>query len=198
MRILLESLLAIVAVDFVSGLVHWLEDTFWTEQTPVFGRWIVVPNSRHHRDGLAFVKNSWLQSSWDLLLSGLLVLLAARALGVLGWPVWLFVFIGVNANQIHKWAHLPRGAVPVPIHWLQRLHVLQSPVHHAAHHVADKNSHYCVVTNLVNPILDGIRFWRALEWLLVPVFGAPRREDLNRQGRFDRSPRQQQPQQGAL
>jgi ubiquitin-conjugating enzyme E2 variant len=178
MRIILEVLLAILAVDFVSGLVHWIEDTFWTEETPIVGRWIVLPNSLHHRDGMAFLKNSWIRSSWDLSLLGLLILFTAKECGVLGWPLWLFVFIGANANQIHKWAHTPRAAVPMPIRFLQRLHVLQSPAHHAMHHVRDKNSHYCVVTNMMNPVLDGTHFWRALERLLVPIFGAPRREDL--------------------
>jgi plasmanylethanolamine desaturase len=180
MRIFFEILLTLVAVDFVSGLVHWMEDTFWTEETPIVGRWIVRPNSLHHRNGMAFVENNWFRSSWDLLLLGLLLLLVAKAFGLLGWPVWLFVFIGVNANQIHKWAHMPRASMPAPIRLLQRLHLLQSASHHAIHHVGDKNSHYCVITNLVNPILDGARFWRGLERLLVPVFGAPRREDINR------------------
>jgi plasmanylethanolamine desaturase len=177
-RIILEASLTIVVVDFISGLVHWMEDTFWTEKTPVVGRWIVRPNALHHQNATAFVRNSWLQSSWDLLLVGLMVLIVAWGIGVLGWQVWLFVFLGVNANQIHKWAHMSGHQVPGVIRMFQRLHLLQSPAHHARHHAQDKNSHYCVVTNLLNPILDYARFWRGLEKLLVPLFGAPRRKDL--------------------
>jgi len=180
MKIIIQIVLAILAVDFVSGFIHWMEDTFWTEETPIVGKWIVCPNLLHHRDGMAFVKNSWWRSSWDLLVLGFLVLGAAKMLGVLAWPVWLFVVVGVNANQIHKWAHMPRKAVPSPVRLLQGLHVLQSPAHHAVHHACDKNRHYCVVTNILNPVLDGIHFWRGLERLLVPIFGAPKCDDLLR------------------
>jgi hypothetical protein len=30
---------------------------------------------------------------------------------------------------------------------------------------------YCAVTNYLNPVLDGMRFWRALEWT-IECFGA--------------------------
>ena len=46
------------------------------------------------------------------------------------------------------------------------------------HHSGEKNTRYCVVTPFVNPVLDRLGFWRGLERVLVPLFGAPRREDL--------------------
>jgi len=55
-----EAIGVILLVDLVSGLVHWAEDTFWTEKTPVVGRWIVAPNVLHHHDGGAFTRNNWL------------------------------------------------------------------------------------------------------------------------------------------
>ena len=165
MKILLfivEAALIILAVDFISGLVHWAEDTFWSENTPVLGRWIVTPNALHHRDGGAFIRNSWLRSSWDLLAAGSLILGMAWFLNLLSWHVWLFVALGVNANQIHKWAHLAPSRVPACVRLLQRIHLLQSPTHHADHHRGGKNSNYCVITEVLNPVLDGIGYWRDL------------------------------------
>ena len=80
-----QAAIVILLVDFVSGLVHWAEDTFWTETTPVVGRWIVEPNVLHHNDGSAFTQNNWLQSSWDLLVVGALILGLAWLLDQLLW-----------------------------------------------------------------------------------------------------------------
>lgn len=175
---ILLSFVALLAVDLVSGLVHWAEDTFGTEATPVVGRWIIAPNVVHHRDAAAFTRNGWLASSWDLLLGALLSGLLAWRLGWLSWPVVLFCLVGANANEIHKWNHLGSERVPSFVRGLWRSGVLQAPEHHSGHHRGAKNTRYCVVTPWLNPLLDRSGFWRGLERLLVPWFGAPRREDL--------------------
>jgi ubiquitin-conjugating enzyme E2 variant len=175
---LLEAVGVILLVDFASGLIHWVEDTFWTEDTPLVGRWIVVPNVLHHHDGSAFVRNNWLQSSWDLLTVGALIVGFSYLTNLLSWQVWLFVAIGVNANQIHKWSHVPPGKVPSWVRALQSLYVLQSSAHHVAHHRNQKNSAYCVITPVLNPVLKKMRFWRALDQILVRPSAAPRRADL--------------------
>jgi plasmanylethanolamine desaturase len=173
-----EAVGVILLVDFASGLVHWVEDTFWTENTPLVGRWIVTPNVLHHHDGSAFVRNNWLQSSWDLLTVGVLIVGFTYVTGFLSWQVWVFVAVGINANQIHKWSHVPPGQVPRWARVLQSLYVLQSSAHHIAHHRNEKNSSYCVITPVLNPVLEKMRFWRALDQLLVKPSAAPRRADL--------------------
>lgn len=172
-------LAALLLADFLSGLVHWIEDTFWTEGTPILGPWIVRPNVLHHQDGAAFVAKSWLASSWDLAAVGVGVVLGAWALGALTAPVWLFAIAGANANQLHKWTHMNRARVPAPVRWGMRLGLLQDAAHHGAHHRGDKNTAYCVVTPWVNPVLDRLGFWRALERAVVPPGAAPRRADLS-------------------
>ena len=174
----LEVTAVLALVDFVSGLIHWVEDTFWTEKTPVLGRWVVTPNVLHHHSPSAFVEKSWLESSWDLLLVGLAILAVARATHCLTWQVWLFAVVGANANQIHKWTHLPARRLPWAVRVLQRLRLLQSAAHHAAHHRGAKNTAYCVITPWVNPVLDRLGVWRRLEQLLVRKGAAPRRMDL--------------------
>jgi ubiquitin-conjugating enzyme E2 variant len=172
--IALEVIATWLLADFVSGVVHWAEDSYGRETTPVIGRWVVEPNLLHHRDPLAFVRRSWIASSWDLAAVGAMILAAAGLAGALTWHVVLFVLIGANANQIHKWNHMRRSSVPLGIRALQRLHLLQSARHHAQHHRGTKDSHYCVVTELLNPLLDRLGWWRMLERLLAPVLGLPR------------------------
>jgi plasmanylethanolamine desaturase len=60
---------------------------------------------------------------------------------------------------------------------LQRARLVQGPAHHARHHTDPKNSHYCVLTNFLNPFLDGVRLWEFLEWLILKVLGVRRRLD---------------------
>lgn len=187
MILLLQALAVVLLADFVSGLFHWVEDSFWSEATPLVGPWLVAANTEHHRDGLAFVAKTWWQSSWDLVLGGVVVCGAAFACGLLTWHVVLFAALVANANQFHKWAHMelfgkkvPKGArrAPLLVRWLQRAHVLQSPRHHAVHHRGRKNTHYCVITEWVDPVLDRVGFWRGLDRLFLTPRNAPRRLDL--------------------
>lgn len=159
----LELFLVVLAADFVSGLVHWIEDTFWTEATPLLGAWIVAPNVLHHRNGRAFLAKSWLESSWDLVVASLVILAVAGGFGLLTWHVWIFAFLSANANQVHKWSHRTDRELPSVVRALRRLHLLPSFEHHARHHRGAKDSHYCVLTECLNPLLDATRFWRGLE-----------------------------------
>ncbi|HEV8112311.1 MAG TPA: fatty acid desaturase CarF family protein [Planctomycetota bacterium] len=174
---IIECTLALLAADFVSGLVHWSEDTFGTESTPILGPWIVVPNVLHHRDAGAFLSKGWLASSWDLALGGLVIVVGAFLAGHLGPGVVVFAVAGANANEIHKWNHA-RSRAPLVARFLWATGIMQRPVEHARHHAGDKNTAYCVLTPFVNPVLDALGFWRAIERVVVPIFGAPRREDL--------------------
>jgi len=60
------------------------------------------------------------------------------------------------------WGHCANP--PRPVRWLQRLGVLQPAAHHAVHHRRPYGVRYCTTTTFLNPILDGIGFWRRLEW----------------------------------
>jgi ubiquitin-conjugating enzyme E2 variant len=168
---------AVLAADFVSGAVHWAEDAYAREDTPIVGKLIANANIEHHVKPRAFVARGWLESSWDLLLVGVAVIAAAWWMDMLTWPVWLFVILAVNANQIHKWAHQNPQENGRIVTFLQKLRLLQTQRHHAQHHRGEKDSHYCAITNALNPVLDFLGFWHALEWLIEHVTGMQRRPD---------------------
>jgi len=178
MSILLKLVLVLLLVDLVSGVVHWAEDTFWTTDTPVLGPVLVAPNLLHHDEPAAFVRFSYWHSNGQLLKVAVALLVVAALLGHLTWPVALFALIGGHANQIHKWAHMARRKVPAPVRWLQRAHLLQSVAHHYRHHGGERNTHYCTVTPLLNPLFDRLGVWRGLERLLATPKNSPRRTDL--------------------
>jgi len=175
--ILLEALAVLLAVDFLAGVFHWFEDAYAREDTPFIGPLVARTNIIHHHYPRYFTRLTWWQSSWDLLCLNIAIVFAAWTLGLLTWEVWLFAAIATNANQIHKWAHRTRQENGPIISFLQDIRVLQTPRHHALHHTNPKECHYCTTTNLLNPILDRLRFWEALEWLLAHALGIHRRPD---------------------
>jgi hypothetical protein len=175
--IALEIFGTILIADFASGFVHWLEDAYGHPDWPVTGKLVTRPNILHHHDPRYFTRHGWFHSSWLLLCVGLMIVLAAGLGGVLTWHVWLFAVLGGNANQIHKWSHRSVAENGALISLLQRLRLLQTPRHHAGHHTNPKNSHYCVLTDFLNPILDAIRLWDRFEEAIWTVFRVHRRVD---------------------
>lgn len=163
--------------DFISGCVHWLEDSYGHPHFPIVGRYVTKPDLLHHCNPRKIVTNSWFSSSDVLLVVCLVALVAAFAVGKLSPMVFLAATLGVNANQVHKWCHrtrLENGALIVA---MQKLRLVQSPRQHIRHHLGRKDSCYCVLTDFLNPVLDGCRFWRALEFLIATLFGVQKRDD---------------------
>ncbi len=177
MQVFLDIILVILAVDFGSGLLHWLEDSYGYPDWPITGEWVTAPNILHHQAPSAFTENSWLRSAAVLLVIGAVIVGVAWFVGMLTWQFLLFVAIGVNANEIHKWNHLPRKKRGRLVVALQDALLLQSAKHHGKHHVGSKDTHYCVVTNVLNPMLEAVRFWRRLERAIEFLFGVSKRPD---------------------
>ncbi len=170
--------LAVWAVtDFLSGVFHWLEDAYGRPTWPIVGRHVTKPNILHHYVPRAFVTNSWFLSSRLLLAICTAIVAITVALGVFNWMIALAMVLGVNANQVHKWSHRSRRENGPLVTLLQRLQLVQSPAHHQRHHLQGKDSNYCVLTNFLNPVLDGLGFWRGAEWTIQRVFGVARRND---------------------
>jgi plasmanylethanolamine desaturase len=167
----------ILLVDFLSGLFHWLEDAYGDETWPITGKLITQPNILHHHDPRYFTRYSWLYSARVLLGMGALIVGSAYLVGGLNWVTVAVVLIGINANEVHKWAHRTRAENGRLITWLQQVGLLQSPLHHARHHTDPKNTHYCVLTNYWNPLLERVGLWTRLEWLIDRLFGVQRRPD---------------------
>ena len=174
--------LVVFAAEFVAGFVHWFEDAYLRDTTPLVGKYIGRPNIVHHHYPRFMTRNTWWQSSWDLVLFSALIVAGAWSVGLLTWHVWLFAILSANANEFHKWGHRTRKENGRLISFLQDIKLLQSAKHHALHHTDPKNSHFCTITNVLNPVLDKIQFWRGLEWLLAKTIGLKRQPDTSIRG----------------
>lgn len=174
---LIKFFFTVFMADFISGLVHWLEDAYARPDMKLVGR-IAEENLRHHAKPREFLKKSWWESSSDLLLIGLMVILASLLTHTFSLWLLFFVLLTINANQIHKWSHQGPRENPRIVTWLQKNKILQTAREHAKHHSGEKNTHYCVITNYLNPVLEKIGFWKRLEDGIEFVAGIKRRTDV--------------------
>jgi plasmanylethanolamine desaturase len=179
---LLKFIGTVLAADFVAGMIHWLEDAYVREDTPLIGKRIARPNIVHHHYPRYMTRHNWWQTSWDLVLVSVALIIGAWFTGLLTWEVWLFAILSANANEFHKWEHRTCKENGPIISFLQDIRLLQTAKHHARHHTDPKNSHYCTITNFLNPVLDGMNFWNGLEWALAKTVGLNRREDTSVRG----------------
>lgn len=178
--VVLKIVSVVLITDFVSGLFHWWEDTYGHPFWPIVGTHVTRPNILHHYAPRAILAKSWILSSRTLLAIGVAIALVAWLAGALTWMLVLGLTFAVNMNQVHKWSHHRPQENPPLVRWLQRWGALQSPTHHRAHHIHERNTNYCILTNFVNPVLERVHLWSAIEWIVARVFGVKRRGDAQR------------------
>jgi ubiquitin-conjugating enzyme E2 variant len=161
--------------DFISGFVHWAGDTIGDESLPFVGKNFIVPFREHHIDPKDIARHDFVETNGNNCIIALVPLSTAFLIlpGKVGYLFFGCALMGflalfvVATNQFHKWAHSdhpPRVAV-----WLQDLRLILSPVHHNVHHALPHDRHYCITVGWMNPILNGMRFFRAAEWMVARV-----------------------------
>tara|TARA_A100001391_G_scaffold14169_1_gene8230 strand:- start:586 stop:1149 length:564 start_codon:yes stop_codon:yes gene_type:complete len=160
--------------DFVTGLFHWFEDRYLEgNQSFDFASGLASDNQLHHEKPTAMLLNT----PWENMRSAAIFAWPLGiALAIFGAPLWLWLGISCTSvgNLVHRWAHTPRRQLPRWIRGLQEFGVFISPENHDLHHrkhgrlVTKSNAerNYCPMTDLVNPVLDAIRFWQLLEFSL--------------------------------
>jgi hypothetical protein len=186
--VLVSGVLGFVAADFVSGLVHWLFDTWFSRTTPALGLTFVTPFRVHHEDPLDITRHGFMATNGHnclvsvpvlalalLLPSGPQAPLASAALTFV-----LMLCLGVFCtNQFHKWSHM-QHVHPV-VGWLQARGFILGREHHEVHHTAPHTHHYCITTGWLNRPLEAVGFFPRLERLITAVTGqTPRLEELQR------------------
>lgn len=179
--LLVFQILAVwLITDFLSGLFHWWEDAYGDPFWPIVGEHVTRPNILHHYAPRAMLAKSWIVSSRTLLAIGCVIAFLAWIAGVLTWMLVLGLCLIVNMNQIHKWSHGSPRENPWLVGVFQRAGLLQTPAHHRRHHIHARNTHYCILTNFVNPLLGALHFWEGVEWGIARLFGVHRRDDAQR------------------
>lgn len=170
--------LGYIGADFISGFVHFLGDTFGTENTPVLGQSFIKPFREHHVDPKGMTKHDFVETSGNNCIVSIPALLAvyyfvdikANLFTYSFYSFFSFLMIAVFiTNQIHKWAHEDNpGKI---ISFLQRNNLILSPEHHQIHHTEPFDKYYCITVGWLNPFLYKIHFFESVKNLAYKVFG---------------------------
>ena len=168
---LIQILSAWLLADLLTGFVHWFEDRYMDGSfgLDLLNR-IADDNNLHHNKPTAMT----LSSGWANMRSGAAAgWPVAAVLWLAGVPmvVWLIPFFASFGNLIHRWSHVPKKKLPRWIRGMQEFGLFISHEHHDAHHRSMKKLipkhlagyRFCAMTDWVNPLLDGLHFWYALE-----------------------------------
>ena len=171
-----------LGADFVSGMVHWIADTWGSETMPVLGRRFLRPFRVHHINPHDFLRRDPIDCNGDVAMLTIPILIGAWLIPLtteLGRAasVALVAFAGaaLPTNQVHQWAHMP--APPSWVQWLQGRGVILSRAQHDRHHAAPYAVNYCIATGWCNRWLTRTGFFPALERIITSVTGLQPRSD---------------------
>ena len=154
-------ILAYLAADLLSGVVHFLADNFGSANTFILGPALVHPFRDHHVDPEGITRHGFLETNGNNCLICVPILLGMHYAYDSLRPGWAFIMaLAVNAtlffifltNQFHKWAH--QTFPPAAVRTLQRMGMILSPSHHSVHHRAPHLRNYCITSGWLNPLLD--------------------------------------------
>jgi hypothetical protein len=184
---------AMIAADFLSGMVHWGADTWGTVETPLLGTSLIRSFREHHVDAKSITHHDFIEANGNSCLVLLPVVALAFALPISSGAQWgLFgaAFLGIlcfflaATNEIHKRAH--QDTPPLPFRALQRMHVVLPPRVHDIHHESPFARYYCITTGWLNAPLTAIGFFSTLERIIMRTTGAiPRHDDIGREAALE-------------
>ncbi len=169
-------LFIMIIADFVSGVIHWWEDTYGKPEWKFLGigKYLIIPNLIHHQKPRDFVKHSYLKRNLAAIILAIVLTPIIYLLTDISWQTALLLFIyGSQTVEIHAISHRTDKENGKFLVLLQKIGLLQSKKNHAQHHQSPHRSGYCLMTNWVNPILDSVKLWPVLEFFVWVVFKVP-------------------------
>jgi plasmanylethanolamine desaturase len=176
---MLQVLVCILIADFITGLIHWAEDTYGVPEWPVLGRSVIEPNILHHENQLHFTMSGFFYRNYQVLGATFAIMLVVASCNALSWQITLIASLTAMGNETHAWAHKrPRSRV---LRLLQDMKIIITPEQHARHHRKPYDTNFCTITNWLNPLLD-LGFWRMLESLFSQLGISPQRCSVARKG----------------
>lgn len=169
MYIILTFFLAFTTADFITGIIHFIEDTYFTENTLLIGN-IIKRNREHHLKPRLMLNHTTFKTIETSLYLGLFLMFVLYIYKLLNLFSFLLILSGIFGNLIHKWAHQMENEKILLTKILQNLYIIQSSYQHSVHHKEPYTKYYCVMGALLNPLLEKINFWRKMENVIYILF----------------------------
>ncbi|KAF0980330.1 hypothetical protein FDP41_013544 [Naegleria fowleri] len=173
--------LGMITTDFVSGILHWIADTWGSLETPLIGQTFIRSFREHHVAPSAMCKHDFIETNGDnclvATLLGIIPIVFFRHSMFMSFYFTAFALFGAFTNQIHKWSH--QYKVPLIVKFLQSSGIILSRKSHNFHHQSPFDTYYCITTGWLNYPLHAMNFWRLSERLVTALTGyIPRSDDM--------------------
>ena len=169
----LQLFLLWCAADFITGVIHWWEDTYGNPNWKIIGKYVVEPNLVHHKQPHKLLEGSY----WNRINTSFF---AAAVFGAILWSIDLLSWRTIvcllfcsQGNEVHAMSHRPDKVTNKLIRFLQKTGIFQSKKMHRWHHKAPYETNFCVMSDFCNPILNKINFWEKVELLILKVLKIP-------------------------
>jgi len=177
--LLLPCILGYISADFISGMVHFLADTFGGINTPFLGQSFIGPFREHHVDPKGITRHDFIETNGNNCIVTFPIVLiyyyfARPELSMYHLGTSIFFLTLVLAifltNQFHKWAHLDNPNLFIRL--LQKSHLILSIPNHSVHHTIPFDKYYCITSGWLNPFLEKIGFFKKLKALIIRITSA--------------------------
>ena len=169
--------LAFYLADLLTGMIHWVCDSFGSAETPVWGPMLVGPFRRHHKDPLEITRITLAENLGSSSIAGFIALMLYPAVPVAGdsWMdlfrshLWLAVSVfAVVSNLFHRWSHIPASRRPLWLSILQKYALVLPSHEHLVHHARPYRVNYCILCGWANPLTNWIP-WSRIEAVLARI-----------------------------
>lgn len=169
--ILIQMFICVMMADFITGLIHWIEDTYGLPSWPLIGKAVIEPNIIHHEQpGKLGSDSTFIGRNYQTVVPAVILVVVVTLFFGFIWQFALVCLLASFGNEVHTWNH--RSKNPFWIKMLQDTAIIQTPAQHAKHHRKPYNVYFCTLTNVMNPILCYFRFWANAE-LVLSKLGFP-------------------------
>ena len=181
--LLLKGFLAVLAADLYSGTLHWFLDTYGNPNWKFLniGEVLVKPSHAHHYEPRGLLKPTFWQRNKLRYVFATVLSIIGFLMGVSLPILAVFFVFAAHTSEFHAITHRTSKENGKIISFLQKIRIIQTNRHHWTHHNCPYDTYFCVITNVLNPILDWLNFWKILEFMLSLVGIKPLQASLEKQ-----------------